>query len=171
MTDDADLSRLQAEVEALRNRVREQEQTIEELQTKLEHRQDVLVRLEEQVETIDERTEIFGQITEGGASAQERRIATYLRTLHRDAVRNDGRASLTATSAWDAVNRACARTQVYSDFEQAVARVDSDRLSLVEESRASTQNTRLVLDVDAGAPIGAVAGQEIESAVRGGVEE
>lgn len=117
--------------------------------------------LESEVESLknelDDQTEIMRRAMRSSSLKPTERAALLIQVMWRDAKRDpNGKATMTVKEAVDCLQRDVTRNAMYGEygaFKKAVELVDDeDVLYLVKESKASSKNTRLVLDLDAGEP-------------------
>lgn len=131
-------------------RITELETRVEELETQLEHR--------------ELGDELLANIAEGGRTTTEERTAVVVETLRaRAAVRNPPTHALDAGDIANVLQGTIHRPNVYPLMDAIAEEIGRpDVLWKETESRSSSKNTRLVLDLREGDVPDTVAGQHIE---------
>jgi TolA-binding protein len=121
--------------------------------------------LESRLGGLEDRTDLLQHVRQASALKPEERAALLIQTLVTEADKNGGRATMDANEAVKACHGDADRTNMYGEYGVFARAVDlvgnEDLLSLKQESRASSKNTRLVLDLDGGALPETVAGHEV----------
>lgn len=141
------------------------DERIAELEAELEH-------LRDEVDTVSDQTEVLQLGRKASALKPDERAAVVLQTLYNEARkrgdRNNDEPASAAMDAGEAVKTlggSIHRTQVYGDhgvFQRAVDLVDDEDVCWVKkESRASSKNTRLIVDLEAGDLPTTAAGRSI----------
>lgn len=166
MTDDLDsrVNALESLVDSLRTKVREVESRAETAEVRVRTVEKENEELRAELDTLRDRTDLLDHVKEASALKPERRAAVLIATLHNQAQTNDGLAEMEVSEAQAALGGSVDRTLMYSTFEKAVELVgDEDVLCYIRESRASSANSRLKINLRKGELPDTIAGQSIKS--------
>lgn len=178
MTDDELVDRLnmlEERLDSLSHLAGSNDEEIEDLRNEFEEfRHDVEQELQEvrrSMEAVQEQADMMQRIKRASALKPDERAAVLIQTLYAQAKRNgerpnhEPRATMEAGEAVHALGGDADRTNMYGEsgiFNRAVELVDDqDVLWYQKESRASKQNSRLIMDLGAGEPPATVAGYDI----------
>lgn len=170
---DSHLASLENRFDAVLARLKAVEDELEEKDQTIDEQAQRIQELEQTIEKLDDRTDLLQSIRRGSATGKEEKIAVLVQRLVNEAWRRKqkpnnepARASVDAEGAVDTLQGRIDRTSVYGEtglFKRAVEMVgDEDVLYYVSESRASSKNSRLVLNLEAGDVPAQVAGHEID---------
>lgn len=158
---DTRIQRLERLTDLLRDNYKEERDARQRLTEELREAHDRIDSLEKEVEDLqnelDDQTEIMRRAMRSSSLKPTERAALLVQIMWRDAKRDpNGKATMDAKEAVDCLQRDVSRNAMYGEygaFQKAVELVDDeDILYLVKESRASSKNTRLVLDLESGEP-------------------
>jgi predicted RNase H-like nuclease (RuvC/YqgF family) len=156
------LADLEQRVEALSTRIGVLEEQNEWLEGELKRRDQRIADLERRLDRYDELNGLFARMEGNAANKPQRRAGVLIKTLYNEADASNGRASMDATQAQAALGGSVSRPLMYPTFDTAVELVGArDVVWVTEESRASNRNTRLEIDLSAGAVPDTVAGVAI----------
>lgn len=141
-------------VQDLRDEVEDNEDQIKELRAENE-------ALRRELDQVKDRTDLLQQVRRASSRPKEEKVAVTLTVLRQRAERQGGSASM----QWDGVVNALGgdidRTTSYDIMQAAADMIDSDAVRYVKEPRSSKQNTRLVMDLNAGRLPHTIAGHDI----------
>lgn len=159
---------LENRLDAYERRLKQAEEELQEKDRVIAAKDERIDELDARVEALEDRTDLLDRVEKASALKPEERAAVLIQTLYAKAQRNDGKASIDASGAVDALGGEVSRTLMYGEsgvFQRAVDLVgDEDVLWYKKENRASNRNSRLLLDLDEGDLPDAVAGREITGA-------
>lgn len=127
-------------------------QRVADLEEELAHERQRRKELEEQVEKLEDDTELLNQVRRNGADDRATQAAVCIQTLAREA-RNHAteRAEMDAKSCVRTLNSTIHRTNTYDVFRKAEELIDdTDVVWFQKESRSSSDNSRLIVDLSEG---------------------
>lgn len=174
-TESANVTSLENRFEAVLARLEHLEDQLEDRDERIDEQDRRIDSLENQLQEVDDRTDLLQKLGENSATSAEQKISIIVQRLVNEASRrgaksNDepARASVDAKGAVDTLQGTIDRTTVYGEtglFKQAERLVDdTDVLYYITESRSSSKNSRLVLNLEAGTPPASIAGHKIDCA-------
>lgn len=139
-----------------------------ELESEVETLKEENKELENRVDELQSRTDLMDQVAQGSAMKVERRAAVLIQTLYNNAYRNkqsNSDSAPTASMDWrggqSALGGSIDRSGVYRTFEKADELVDGAVVTFKKESRSSSKNSRLTLDLREEEPPATIAGKKI----------
>jgi len=138
-----------------------------DLEEELAHERKRRKELEQEVEKLSQDNEFVNTVQQNGANDNTRRAAICLQTLARRARKGaNNHATMDANRCEDTLNGTIHRTTAYRVFKKAEELVgDADVVWYQKEPRGSSENSRLILDLDGGELPAQVAGFDLSSEV------
>lgn len=152
-------------VELLTKRVQDAEERAAGAEQRAAAAEEEAKELRQEVAELRQQTELVDRVQRASTLKPDERAIVLIQTLHAEARRNGGTATIDASAAVKALGGDVDRTLMYGEdgtFERTVDLVgDEDLLWYKKENRASSKNSRLILDLNNGEMPEKVAGHDI----------
>lgn len=157
-------------VEVLTTRVKDAEERAADAEERAAAAEEEAAELRQELAELRERTSLVDRVQRASTLKPEERAIVLIQTLHAEARRNGGTATIDASAAVKALGGDIDRTLMYGDdgtFQRTVDLVgDEDLLWYQTENRASSKNSRLILDLNNGEMPDTVAGHDVGGDLR-----
>jgi DNA repair exonuclease SbcCD ATPase subunit len=163
MSDDEDIAE---QADAALGIARRALDKVNDLEAEIDTLEADLEAAQSRIDELEERTDLLQAVQKASSLKPEERAVVCIQTLYNRASARDPRlAEMDVQAAINALGGSVKRHHIYPVFDVVddLEDVDDDVLQVVREDRASEENTRIVLNLEAGELPSMVLGHELET--------